>query len=536
MLCVKRTMSTFLVFVMLMTILTNVSYAGPQEDLDSKGLVDWTSNSQVILRSGEIYYISLRGASGGNSGNALDCKWEESLSSWYHYTPSNAKTGNVGAITYYKVEPSVDILLSFAKGSKGSNGANMPSFAAATYRFHSFPSPLTVGARSGGNAGTNGLSIGSQPARGGNSSPYPGQRVEYAGAAGGGGGGGGASAIYFSSNTSYIISANGGSGGSAQNGRSRAYYADSGYSDTYRAYGGSGGAGGSIPQNYNNIPNVKITQLSAAEGQARIISPNINGGAVIRRELVVGSEGISVKEIPAGSHIVLTNSYNMGVTRFIKSSASNGLEFTYSAGEMYWYRTDNSTVRQNLDWTNFGKYSVGGSGTTTSMMIRVKEDLRFVAGDGSATFPYYPEEAGSINATISGGGGLDANNVETLSSSIISVASQIEAMLNYEIERFEKEESKITDFKPLSVKVVSIDKASATLKNNIDLLIKVDGRALNQLMCKALVGGVESEWFSIPESGNITVPISKGYNSIIITVKDGNGYTASDVFNIWKLD
>ena len=65
----KRIISILLIALMIVPLISSVSFATPQSDLDA-GYVQMTANGNITLRKGEVYYVAVRGGTGGRGGSA----------------------------------------------------------------------------------------------------------------------------------------------------------------------------------------------------------------------------------------------------------------------------------------------------------------------------------------------------------------------------------------------------------------------------------------------------------------------------------
>ncbi len=517
-----KKISIILAFLLIFNILlnNNISYADSYQEQLDKGLVELYSDTSITLRAGETYYIALQGGKGGSGGSGLDINIEKN-----RYTTRGGNLGSNGTTNYYEVIVESDTIISLYRGNNGSTGDSAPYTVNGDY-----PDRIAKG----GNGGKNALNLGSGlSGEDGKESRCNvglanGDRIRYHSAAGGGGGA--ASIITFNGDINNRITAKGGSGGSGA-------VTEFKKEDGKRYYKtndnpGSGGSGGSVSQNYSNIPGVTVKQLTAAEGSAKVKVPT-KSGAIIRKQRKDTGRAIPVNDLMSGEHIVLTNSIDNAATIFRKTS--NDLEFEYFSGAHAYY--DGGTTRY-LDWHSFSKYAVSGNtGSGSNMKIIVKPDLVFVGGDGTATRPYYPEPAGSIsNGGGSGNsGGINPDNYEDLINSIISVSSMIENLNNTIINNNQKNNN--NEFIPFTLELKPVNGAYATKKDNIDIHLKANGRRINELSYMVSVNGTQDEELqSVPITGIINIKgLDSGHNTIVVTVMDLEGNTQTEIINIWRL-
>lgn len=477
-----------------------VAYAGPTEDLRARGFIEMYNDFSATLKAGKTYYIALRGGDGGD-GSAGQFESGE--------VTGSGGQGYLGSISYYKVVVDNDTLVKFHKGENGEDGFNILENHSNSY---------------GGNGGRNsyGQGYGSEGEGSNNSDKVYGGSLGIAGA---GGGGGGASIMTFLGNNTYRIVANGGEGGKGGS-------LIAGSFSGGRAYGGWGGKGGTLSQNFSNIPGVTVTQVSNFEGAARVKTPASSGVAIKELRDVRGGESLKVSDIQVGEKIVLSNSIDGSLTMFEKTEKP--YEFKYLDGATEF---TSETGKSLFRWYAFSKYAVSGMNYGKDMLIVVKQDLTFVGGEGNAIFPYYPEEAGSIDKSA-GGKGMTLEDIELLSNSILSVAKQLEDSLNYE-KKFndENQEKSKAAYIPFSINAKSVNNLTVTKNSSIAIVINVNGRESSTVKYNITVNGAFNDtWTKLPQNNIVTVTgLSNGYNTILVSIRDENSDTQTDVISIWRI-
>ena len=408
----------------------------------------------------------------------------------------------MGSISYYKVESITnDTVVNFYVGGTGGTGSHWDQASSA-----------------GGSGGTNSSGLGGTGSVG-----------EPKGWSnnGAGGGGGGASVARISG-TSNRMTASGGKGGTGAYHR----FEDR---DGWKYYpsrpAGAGGAGGSLGHVISDTSKVKITALSSAQGGA-YVSATSAGGMAIRKQRKATGEPIALSSLATGENIVLTNSIDNRATIFAKQA--NGT-FKHSGGATAY----ESYRAASLEWYHFSKYAVSGTGNTTNLVIRLKPDLTFVGGDGSLNHPFYPEPAGSTTTSGGGSSAQSSDDSEMMANSIISVAAQIETLIQKQEEISQMEmQNKNVNTAPVIESFILMHNATATksTKPTVELSAYDDSTQFADLQVQFRL--TTTGWTTVQSAQNTMTPaltLSPGLNNLYIRVIDASGAVAEKRISIWKI-
>lgn len=366
--------AVMLLVIIMLILPIEIKAATYQEQLDA-GFIEISGSGEtqtLTLRKNQTYYIGIRGARGGSSG--LYYIWDYEEGDWY-YDYGIRDSGYNGIIKYYEIKVgSSDVRIDIYLGNKGLDGESGEPSRSSSGRL-----------RLGGQGGRGGLGIGNG-LKGGDVVRSPrGYRFDYPATAGGGGGGGGASIIRFNANNNQILGANGGIGG---DGRSyvRNYEPGLIYYCVHRD-SALGGAGGTIT-NSSNITGITFKEISSAEANMQGIKDIESSGIKIAKPFVPGEGKIKFEEIQDGKFVILPD--------------KDGNLVILQKVEKYYLRRYSGN---NSSWTQFPEYIQGHKQLPTSdaTMMRPKDGLEFIGGDGTLEKPFYPLPAGVSNK----GGGSD---------------------------------------------------------------------------------------------------------------------------------
>lgn len=474
-----------------------------QEQLDM-GYVEWEGGGDqtIILKKNEIYYIGLRGATGGAGGTAVNYTTHSQTGEWgWYYGYRTGQTPpSKGELKVYKVTVgNSDVSIKVSFGSEGGRGYQYPDS-------YSWPPP--------GGAG-------------GSPNGQPGKSVSDDWA-GGGGGGGGASRILFHGNSSYVLSASGGKGGKGADCWNEK-------KKEYRAYGGQGGAGG-VVANTTNIPGIGWVEVIEAEGSLQGVNVRESCSVAIRKYVELGDGEIAFSDLPYGSYIVLEN-YQGRATIFRKTGE---YEVGYESGNanIYTYTTGSAS------WYDFTDYAISGNGSGSTLKLTLKEDLTVIGGDGTSERPFYVVKAGEGG---SGGKTIDyRSDYDIIAKSLLFLGEKqgdSASSMESQTEQIEKQtlalerlvENTLSLNKPTIKKFSVANGASIVSRSNVQLSLAVEGyREGSDLQMSFRVNsGGWTPYTDYDTSYTLNKILDVGYNTIHVRVQDAKGNIDEDNLQVF---